>query len=80
MDEVYNKYTYIELLYENMMLEKGYLKEDLYPDKWFSNYNYEQKINILVEAINNETIISNLESYKELFSCIRTKGPQDYRI
>lgn len=66
-----------QFLYE--MLEVKYLKmfsrevttdlsvnEDLYPRDWFGNQDYEKKISILIEALENKKKIVDTKGYQSI--------------
>ena len=64
-DKIFDSYVAYELLYETKMREK-YKDVPLFPDNWYAIRNYKSKIDILIDAIDNNVLIINTKKYKEL--------------
>lgn len=64
-DELFNLYTIAEITYENYCCS-NLPKDKMYPKNWYGILNYNEKINILSEAIENKILIEDTEEYKKL--------------
>lgn len=62
--ELLELYTLAEMRYQDHF--KNVDSEDLYPSNWYLNKNYKLKIEIIAEAIKNDTLIVNTKSYLKI--------------
>lgn len=62
--ELLELYTLAEMRYQEHF--KNVDSENLYPSNWYLNKNYKLKIEIIVEAIKNDTLIVNTKSYLKI--------------
>ena len=70
-NKLFELYTLTELTYEkkfNNLKDK----DSLYPEGWYSNKNYKEKIDILSEAIKDNKLIINTNKYNESKECIKS--------
>ena len=66
-DELYNRYVLIEIMYKKTLNENEinqYTEEELFPDDWYLSKDYKLKIEILLEATKNKTLIINTPKYQ----------------
>lgn len=63
--KLFELYTLAELSYKKKF--KNVINEDmLYPRGWYSDDNYEEKINIIAEAIKTNTLIVNTSLFQKM--------------
>ena len=60
-NKLFELYTIAELAYKYHF--KNLTDKDLFPPEWYEYKNYYKKIEIISEAIENNTFISNTQSY-----------------
>ena len=65
MDEnqLFKTYVEYELLYEEKM-KKKYNDSELYPKHWYRIFDYQRKIDILKEALDNNVLIIDTSKYQ----------------
>lgn len=63
-DELFKLYALAEMRYQEHF--KNYSQDDLYPPSWYQNKNYKLKIEIIVEAIQTNTLIINTKSFSKM--------------
>lgn len=63
-NKLFKLYTLAELAYQNHFEKFNYDKEYLYPEGWYENTNYKEKIEIITESIKNNTLIENTVMYQ----------------
>ena len=64
-NKLFDSYIAYELLYENN-ISKNNIKGPIFPDDWYRINNYQVKIDILIEAIDNNVLIINTNKYQDL--------------
>ena len=64
-DELFDLYAIAEITYENHCCS-NLPKDKIYPKDWYGILNYNEKINILSEAIENKILIKDTDEYKKL--------------
>ena len=65
-ENLFNSYVMYELVYEERCKK---LKKNLdFPKQWYRNTNYQEKIEILKEAITNEKSILETELFKKFIN------------
>ena len=62
-DLLFKTYVEYELLYEENM-KKRYNGSELYPKYWYRIYDYQLKIDILKEALDNNVLIMDTNKYQ----------------
>ena len=62
-NKLFDSYVAYELLYEEN-LGKKYSDISLFPNDWYRITDYQIKIDILLEAINNDLLIIDTNKYK----------------
>ena len=62
-NQLFKTYVEFELLYETKLKKKNSL-EELYPKKWYRIYDYQLKIDILKEALDNNVLIIDTSKYQ----------------
>ena len=63
-DKLFELYTLAELKYKKHFNNLN--DDDLFPSGWYGNKNYQKKIEIICEAIKNNTLIVNTKSYLDI--------------
>ena len=63
--EKFNVYTSLELAYEEQFKNNMEAVENLYPKNWYSITNYDIKIDIIVEALKSNCLITNTDGYNK---------------
>ena len=76
MEEVENKkllklYTLAEISYQNHFKNDFVDIDVLYPQGWYENKNYKEKIEIITEAIKTNKIISKTKRYKNIVESVK---------
>ena len=67
---LFDNYVAYEVLYETKM-KKEHDENKIYPSNWYRIYDYQLKIDILIEALDNNLLISDTSKYKAIdFSCV----------
>lgn len=64
MDE-FKMYTLLEMIYVNHFKNKGVLERMLFPLDWYQIKNYQLKIEVLRESLNNEILIVDTDRYRQ---------------
>ena len=62
-DLLFKTYVEYELLYEEKM-KKKYKDKELYPKYWYRIFDYQLKIDILKEALDNNVLIMDTNKYQ----------------
>lgn len=70
-NRLFKLYTLAELSYQKHFENKIEDKELLYPEGWYSNQNYNLKIDIIAEAISKNILIEYTVKYQELIEGIK---------
>lgn len=65
-NKLFELYTLAELTYESLFKNIVKDKDELYPIGWYENKNYQEKIEILSEAIKKNKLIINTKSYQNI--------------
>lgn len=65
-NKLFDLYVVYELLYETKMSKK-YSDVLLFPNDWYIIQNYKFKIDVLLEALDNDILIVNTKKY-QMFS------------
>ena len=68
--KLFELYTLTEMTYEKQFNNVD--KSMLYPEGWYNNKNYKNKIEILGEAIKENKLIVNTKKYSESIECVKT--------
>ena len=63
-DKLFELYTLAELSYKKHFSNLS--NDELFPSGWYGNKNYQKKIEIICEAIKNNTLIVNTKSYLDI--------------
>lgn len=63
-DKLFELYTLAELKYQKHFSNVN--DNELFPDGWYGNKNYQKKIEIICEAIKTNTLIVNTKSYQDI--------------
>ena len=69
-NKLFELYTLIEMTYEKKFINVE--KSMLYPEGWYSNKNYKNKIDILNEAIKENKLIVDTKKYAESIECVKS--------
>ena len=64
-DKIFKLYTLAELSYKKHFQIMVESKEKIFPESWYENKNYKEKIEIIKEALKNNVLIENTIKYKE---------------
>lgn len=64
-NKIFDSYVAYELLYESKMSNK-YKDTIIFPSNWYRIINYQQKIDILLEALERNVLIIDTKKYQEL--------------
>ena len=70
-NKLFELYTLAELTYEKRLKNLVNRKYKLYPIGWYENKNYQEKIEILTEAIEKNKLIENTKSYQRKLAKIK---------
>jgi len=72
-NKLFELYTLAELSYESLFKNIVKDRDELYPIGWYETKNYQEKIEILSEAIKKNKLIVNTKSYQKIIEGITTK-------
>ena len=62
-NKLFDKYAAYELLYETNMKKEN---KPIFPSDWYDIVNYQTKIDILLEALDNNKLIIETKKYKKI--------------
>lgn len=68
-NELFELYVLAELSYKKHF--NNLSDDELFPSGWYGNKNYTKKIEIISEAIKNNTLIINTKSYQDIIEGVR---------
>ena len=68
-NELFKLYVLAELSYKKHFSNLS--DDELFPGGWYGNKNYAKKIEIISEAIKNNTLIINTDSYQDIIEGVR---------
>lgn len=70
-NKLFELYILAEISYQDHF-KKNYNDIDLlYPEGWYENKNYKEKIEILTEAIKTNQLIINTSRYQTMIECVK---------
>jgi len=70
-NKLFELYTLAEISYQDHF-KKNYNDINLlYPERWYENKNYKEKIEILTEAIKTNQLIINTSKYQTMIECVK---------
>ena len=72
-DKLFELYTLSELSYQNHFKNIVNDVDDLYPVGWYEKKNYKEKIEIIYEAIETNTLIVNTKKYQNIIERVENK-------
>lgn len=72
-DKLFELYTLLELSYQNHFKNIVNDVDDLYPVGWYEKKNYKEKIEIIYEAIETNTLIVNTKKYQNIIERVENK-------
>ena len=68
-NELFKLYVLAELKYKKYFNNVN--DNELFPSGWYDNKNYQKKIEIICEAIENNTLIVNTKSYLDIIEGVK---------
>lgn len=76
-NELMNLYTLAELAYKKHFEKNMDNKEYIFPENWYENKNYKFKIELISEAIKNNTLIENIPKYQDMVEGVKKELVKD---
>lgn len=73
MNNYFELYTLSELAYKKHFKDNN----ELFPEGWYENNNYKEKIEIITEALKENTLIINTKRYNESLEGIKNLSKQN---
>lgn len=74
-NELFELYTLAELTYKKHF--NNLTDNELFPIGWYVNKNYQKKLLIISEAIENNTLIVNTSSYLDILEGVEIEDTKD---
>lgn len=71
-NKILELYTLAEIAYEKKFQNSVDNAEKLYPEGWYANKNYKQKIEIITQAIKNNILIENTTEYQNFIEGVKS--------
>ena len=76
-NQLFKLYTLAELAYKKHFSTSMENQEYLFPEGWYENNNYKEKIEIITEALKENTLIINTKRYNESLEGIKNLSKQN---
>lgn len=72
-NSLFKLYTLAEMKYEKKFMNQVSNREELYPTDWYEKKDYKQKIDIILEAIETNSLIIYTKLYQERLEGVQPK-------